>query len=124
MQVRQIIGPLKAKPSGCAFVLVSATMTKQVAALVAAEFPGIRRVQTASLHRGVVGARHNFTPLPPGMNKLELMLGVRFRGAVRREQGTCCPWLLHELAFIVPVLSTLQSAWGLRCVLATGEKQF
>ena len=44
--------------------------------LLAAEFPDLRRVETASLHRGVAGARHSFLPAPPNSNKLDVLAQV------------------------------------------------
>ena len=41
------------------------------------EFPGMRQVETSSLHRGVAGARHSFLPLPGSANKLDVLLQVR-----------------------------------------------
>jgi hypothetical protein len=37
----------------------------------------MRKLETSSLHRGVVGARHSFLPLPPAANKLDLLIQVR-----------------------------------------------
>ena len=64
----------KAVPARC--VLVSATMTKPIRALVATEFPGMRTLETSSLHKGVVGARHAFLPVPGTSDKLEHLLQV------------------------------------------------
>ena len=48
------------------------------------EFPGMKQIETATLHRGVAGARHAFIPLPPAANKLDLLLQVCI---------FCCPFL-------------------------------
>ena len=37
----------------------------------------MKQIETATLHRGVAGARHTFLPLPPTANKLDLLLQVR-----------------------------------------------
>lgn len=36
----------------------------------------MKQIETATLHRGVAGARHTFLPLPPTANKLDLLLQV------------------------------------------------
>ncbi len=44
----------------------------------------MKQIETATLHRGVAGARHAFIPLPPAANKLDLLLQVCI---------FCCPFL-------------------------------
>ena len=53
----------------------------------------MRTVETKSLHKGVVGARHSFLPLPPNSDKLDVLLqvpggeGVGCRGGGGAGQG-------------------------------------
>lgn len=58
---------------GAQAVLVSATLTKPLAALLATRLPDARRVATASLHRAVPGARHRFLPVPGDGDKLDAL---------------------------------------------------
>jgi len=37
----------------------------------------MRRIETASLHRGIAGSQHSFLPVPPGANKMQQLLQVR-----------------------------------------------
>ena len=37
----------------------------------------MRRIETASLHRGIAGSQHSFLPVPPGSNKMQQLLQVR-----------------------------------------------
>ncbi len=80
--------------------------------LLAGELPGLRRVETRSLHRGVAGARHGFMEVPPGANKLDMLRQARARRASRRAgcvggvgiEGIkgigmpCDHWVVHALA--------------------------
>ena len=50
--------------------------TQAIKRLVAEEFPDMRRCETASLHKGIAGSRHTFSPLPPGADKLAALLQV------------------------------------------------
>lgn len=54
------------------------------------EFPGMRKLETSSLHRGVAGARHSFLPLPPAANKLDMLVQVGHEAAA---QGSTPPAL-------------------------------
>lgn len=47
------------------------------------DFPSMRKLETSTLHRGVAGARHAFLPVPPGSNKLDLLLQVCVPGTQR-----------------------------------------
>ncbi|PSC71941.1 DEAD-box ATP-dependent RNA helicase 39 [Micractinium conductrix] len=75
-EVKAILAAVRTKPEPARCVLVSATMTKAVRKLIEDDFPGMRQVETSSLHRGVAGARHTFLPMPPNANKLDLLLQV------------------------------------------------
>ena len=75
-EVEAILKAVRSKPTPARCVLVSATMTKQVRKLVGENFPTIRTVETSSLHKGVVGARHTFLPVNAGVNKLDLAVQV------------------------------------------------
>ena len=76
IEVEAILKAVRSKASPARCILVSATMTKQVRKLVNENFPALRTVETTSLHKGVVGARHTFLPVGPGVDKLELALQV------------------------------------------------
>lgn len=75
-EVKAILAAVRGKEQPARCVLVSATMSKAVGRLIDEEFPGMRRVETSSLHRGVAGARHAFVPMPAAANKLDLLLQV------------------------------------------------
>lgn len=55
---------------------VALVPNQAVRKLLDAEFPGLKRVETSSLHRGVLGARHSFLPAPPDTNKLDVLAQV------------------------------------------------
>ena len=40
---------------------------------MATDFPGIRMLETSSLHKGIAGSKHQFVTLPPGRDKLDLL---------------------------------------------------
>jgi superfamily II DNA/RNA helicase len=82
-EVESILKAVRSKPTPARFILVSATMTKQVRKLLVDNFPAIRTVETSSLHKGVVGARHVFLPVPSGVDKLDLAVQV-VNGEVQR----------------------------------------
>lgn len=82
-EVRALLRALRSGPHPARAVLVAATLTKAVRALLDEEFPGAAAVETSSLHRGVAGARHGFLPLPTGADRLEL-LGQVVEGEARR----------------------------------------
>ena len=44
----------------------------------------MRRIETASLHRGIAGSQHSFLPVPPGSNKMQQLLQVPCCSTVRR----------------------------------------
>lgn len=71
----------KPRPPRC--VLVSATVTRGVRALMEAEFPGMLTVQGEGLHRGVAGARHAFQALEPGTDKMAALAALVAREAAR-----------------------------------------
>ncbi|KAK9809038.1 hypothetical protein WJX72_008266 [[Myrmecia] bisecta] len=75
-EVKQVLQPLRSKSQPAHCILVSATLSKAVRQLLDKEFPGIQVVETKSLHKGVAGARHSFLPLPPEVNKLDLLAQV------------------------------------------------
>ena len=52
-------------------------LLQAVRKLLEAELPGLRRVETQSLHRGVAGARHGFLEVPAGSNKLDMLRQAR-----------------------------------------------
>lgn len=52
-------------------------LRQAIKALLADEFPAMRRVETASLHRGIAGSQHSFLPVPPGANKMQQLLQVQ-----------------------------------------------
>ena len=70
-EVEALLAPVLA--TGGQAVLVSATMTKAVEALVATLLPDARRVATSSLHRAVAGARHRFLPVPGDSDKMDVL---------------------------------------------------
>jgi superfamily II DNA/RNA helicase len=86
-EVAAILAALRSKPAPARAVLVSATMTAQVAKLVAKTFPSLRRVETAGLHRGVPGAAHAFLPVPPGSDKIDLLVQVVAGDAARGRRA-------------------------------------
>ncbi|PRW05784.1 DEAD-box ATP-dependent RNA helicase 39 [Chlorella sorokiniana] len=75
-EVKAILSAVRSKAQPARCVMVSATMTKAVKRLMEEEFPGMKQIETATLHRGVAGARHTFLPLPPAANKLDLLMQV------------------------------------------------
>jgi superfamily II DNA/RNA helicase len=82
-EVREIIKAVKNKPVPARCLLVSATMTKQVKKLLIEDLPGIRQLETSSLHKGIPGARHGFMAQPPGTDKLTLLMQL-VEGEARR----------------------------------------
>jgi hypothetical protein len=56
---------------------VSYAAEQAIKGLLAEEFPRMRHVETASLHRGIAGSQHSFLPVPPGANKMQQLLQVR-----------------------------------------------
>lgn len=75
-EVRQLLLTLKGKSTPVEVVLVSATMTKAVRRVVKEHLPGLKSIETSSLHKGVVGSRHGFSSVPPGGNKVDLLLEI------------------------------------------------
>ncbi|EFN53871.1 hypothetical protein CHLNCDRAFT_58353 [Chlorella variabilis] len=86
-EVKAILAAVRGKEQPARCVLVSATMSKAVGRLIDEEFPGMRRVETSSLHRGVAGARHAFVPMPAAANKLDLLLQASRRGGLGVVEG-------------------------------------
>ncbi len=66
-------------------VLVAATLTGPVRALLAKEFPDMVRVETDTLHRGAPGARHSFLPVG-GEDKLAALSTALARPLARRQR--------------------------------------
>ncbi|CAL8470428.1 g9970 [Coccomyxa elongata] len=75
-EVKAVLGPLRSKAQPASAILVVATLSQAVRKLLDAEFPGLKRVETSSLHRGVLGARHSFLAAPPDSNKLDVLAQV------------------------------------------------
>jgi superfamily II DNA/RNA helicase len=57
-------------------VLVSATMTKAVKRLADAQLPNLLRLEASGFHKPTAGARQEFRVLPPGGDKLQMLLEV------------------------------------------------
>lgn len=55
-------------------VLVSATMTKAVKRMADAALPNLLRIEAAGFHKPTAGARQEFRVLPPGGDKLQMLL--------------------------------------------------
>ncbi|KAG1667840.1 hypothetical protein FOA52_011028 [Chlamydomonas sp. UWO 241] len=74
-ELKEILTPLRARPDRpkADVVLVSATMNKPIRRLIASDFPGVRMIETSSLHKGIQGSRHKFVRQPPGRDKLDLL---------------------------------------------------
>lgn len=80
-EIRKFLGPLRNRSRqpgdpGFQTVLVTATITKAVQKLLDEEFPGIRHIQTSTLHKKVASARHDFLKLSGTENKLESLTQV------------------------------------------------
>ena len=41
--------------------------------LIATDFPGVRMLETDSLHKGISGSKHRFVTMPPGRDKFDLL---------------------------------------------------
>ena len=67
---------------------LDASWGQAIKALLAEEFPAMRRIETASLHRGIAGSQHSFLPVPPGSNKMQQLLQVRRHS--RSWSAMCC----------------------------------
>eukprot|EP00879_Flechtneria_rotunda_P025367 GHRR01026952.1.p1 GENE.GHRR01026952.1~~GHRR01026952.1.p1 ORF type:complete len:415 (+),score=141.71 GHRR01026952.1:145-1389(+) len=75
-EVTQVLDILKRKDPPAQVVLVSATMTRAVKRLADAQLPGLIRLEAAGFHKPTAGARQDFKVLPPGGDKLQLLLEV------------------------------------------------
>lgn len=84
--VKQLLKPLKGKQEPASCILVAATMSKAISRLLEEQLPGVRRCETAGFHRGVAGSRHTFHPLPPGADKMNMLLQVVSGDAKRRHR--------------------------------------
>lgn len=76
-EVEALMTPVLA--CGGQVVLVTATLTPGVDALVAACIPSAQRCVTASLHRAVAGARHRFVALAGDADKMEALRALMAR---------------------------------------------
>ncbi|EIE27092.1 DEAD-domain-containing protein [Coccomyxa subellipsoidea C-169] len=85
-EVRAVLGPLRSKPQPASTILVVATLSQAVRKLLDTEFPNLKRVETSSLHRGVVGARHSFLAAPPNANKLDVLSQIVTGEAARGKR--------------------------------------
>jgi superfamily II DNA/RNA helicase len=92
---------------GAQVVLVTATLTRPVEALLAARLPDVRRCATSSLHRAVAGAKHRFLDVPGDGDKLDtlrtLLAGEGGRAMRARTMVFCntlpsCRAVEHALA--------------------------
>jgi hypothetical protein len=61
-------------PTRAQVVLVSATMTKAVKRLADAQLPNLLRLEASGFHKPTAGARQEFRVLPPGGDKLQMLL--------------------------------------------------
>jgi hypothetical protein len=82
----------KASPASVA--LVSATMSKAVKKVVQTALPGVVQLQTSSTHKAVAGSRHEFTSVPPGRDRLDMLRDI-IEPEVRRWHA---PTGMHLLA--------------------------
>lgn len=73
-EVEHLLSALKSKPQPAQVILVSATMTKAVERLVKEHLPAVVKLQTASFHKAVAGCRHEFMTVPPGRDKVDLLI--------------------------------------------------
>jgi superfamily II DNA/RNA helicase len=103
--VEALLAPVLAV--GAQVVLVTATLTKPVEALLAARLPDVRRCATSSLHRAVAGAKHRFLDVPGDADKLDtlrtLLAGEGGRAMRARTMVFCntlpsCRAVEHALA--------------------------
>jgi len=89
--------------------------------LLAGELPGLRRVETRSLHRGVAGARHGFMEVPPGANKLDMLRQARARAAPAVAPAALGAKILGFRVLGRPVTTGLCMRWqGLMLVAERG----
>jgi len=75
-ETRRIITMLQKKKGSCQFILVAATVTKRVRAIMKEAFPDLHIVQTSTLHKSVDGSSHDFVILKPGQDKIQLLRDV------------------------------------------------
>lgn len=78
----------------------------------------MKQIETATLHRGVAGARHTFLPLPPTANKLDLLLQVRFLWAACLG---CCRLGIACNCLPLPTSWTCCGRWAREHCLLTGR---
>lgn len=84
----QILMAVRNKASPASVALVSATMSKAVKKVVQAALPDVVQLQTSSTHKAVAGSRHEFTSVPPGRDRLDMLRDI-IEPEVRAWQACC-----------------------------------
>jgi superfamily II DNA/RNA helicase len=54
--------------------------------LLSSQFPAIKSLQTSSVHHGIAGSKHYFVSLPPGRDKLDMLVEVLGADARRGQK--------------------------------------
>jgi superfamily II DNA/RNA helicase len=67
-------------------VLVSATMTKAVKRLADAQLPNLLRLEASGFHKPTAGARQEFRVMPPGGDKLTMLLELLQADVAKRRK--------------------------------------
>lgn len=73
-EVRHLVEILRSKEPQAQTILVTATMSTAVKKLVTAFLPDLQRIEAEGFHKPVPTARHEFRPLAPGQDKMQLLL--------------------------------------------------
>ncbi|KAF6266680.1 P-loop containing nucleoside triphosphate hydrolase protein [Scenedesmus sp. NREL 46B-D3] len=84
--VTKLLGMLRNKQPPVQVVLVSATMTKAVKRLADAQLPNLLRLEASGFHRPTAGARQEFRVLPPGGDKLQMLLELLQADVAKRRK--------------------------------------
>ncbi|WIA29127.1 hypothetical protein OEZ86_011638 [Tetradesmus obliquus] len=84
--VTKLLGILQKKQPPVQVVLVSATMTKGVKRLADAQLPNLLRLEASGFHKPTAGARQEFRVLPPGGDKLTMLLELLQADLAKRRK--------------------------------------
>jgi superfamily II DNA/RNA helicase len=84
-EAKENVSGSRSGPPPARVVLVAATLTGPIRALIARDFPAMVRAETDSLHRGAPGARHSFIPVGD-TDKLAALATALARPLARRER--------------------------------------
>ncbi len=102
-----------ASRTGILTVLACGAEVQSIRKLLKEEFPGMLQVETKSLHKGVKTTRHNFLPVPSGIDKIEMLAQVSSNVLASLSRTSACAALIgDQFGLLSPIVNGRVSSFA------------